>query len=101
MNLNYSPYSEIRSLTTLFLSVGPSLESLNKVLGHKNIATTHIYAKILNEKVGRICKKYHTNLRGWKALLFHTINTDIYNQSRKVKDGRFAFFCNLATTDSY
>jgi len=33
------------------------LESLSKMLGHKNIATTQIYAKILNEKVGKDMQK--------------------------------------------
>ena len=33
------------------------LESLGKMLGHKNIATTQIYAKILNEKVGKDMQK--------------------------------------------
>ena len=34
------------------------------MLGHKNIATTQIYAKILNEKVGKDMQKYRTNLKG-------------------------------------
>lgn len=38
---------------TLFLSEGVPLESLSKMMGHKNIATTQIYAKVLNEKVGK------------------------------------------------
>jgi site-specific recombinase XerD len=41
------------TFATLFLSEGVPLESLSKMLGHKNIATTQIYAKILNEKVGK------------------------------------------------
>lgn len=41
------------TFATLFLSEGVPLESLSKMMGHKNIATTQIYAKILNEKVGR------------------------------------------------
>ncbi|WP_165602542.1 tyrosine-type recombinase/integrase, partial [Chryseobacterium arthrosphaerae] len=41
------------TFATLFLSEGVPLESLSKMMGHKNITTTQIYAKILNEKVGR------------------------------------------------
>jgi len=39
------------------LSEGVPLESLSKMLGHKNVATTQIYAKILNEKVGKDMQK--------------------------------------------
>nr|WP_270090881.1 hypothetical protein [Sphingobacterium sp. SYP-B4668] len=35
------------------MSEGVPLESLSKMLGYKNIASTQIYAKILNEKVGK------------------------------------------------
>lgn len=42
---------------TLFLSEGVPLESLSKMMGHKNIATTQIYAKVLNEKVGKDMQK--------------------------------------------
>ncbi len=45
------------TFATLFLSEGVPLESLSKMLGHKNIATTQIYAKILNEKVGKDMQK--------------------------------------------
>ncbi|MNT38608.1 Tyrosine recombinase XerC [compost metagenome] len=45
------------TFATLFLSEGVPLESLSKMLGHKNIATTQIYAKVLNEKVGKDMQK--------------------------------------------
>ena len=45
------------TFATLFLSEGVPLESLSKLLRHKNIATTQIYAKILNEKVGKDMQK--------------------------------------------
>jgi integrase len=37
--------------TTLMLSNGVSIESVSKMLGHKNLRTTQHYAKILNRKV--------------------------------------------------
>lgn len=45
------------TFATLFLSENVPLESLSKMLEHKNIATTQIYAKILNEKVGKDMQK--------------------------------------------
>lgn len=49
---------------TLFLSEGVPLESLSKMMGHKNIATTQIYAKILNEKVGKDMQKVAHKFKG-------------------------------------
>src|SRR5690554_4637833 len=52
------------TFTTLLLSEGVPLESLSKMLGHKNIATTQIYAKILNEKVGKDMQKVSHKFKG-------------------------------------
>ncbi|WP_449390394.1 tyrosine-type recombinase/integrase [Elizabethkingia argenteiflava] len=52
------------TFATLFLSEGVSLESLSKMLEHKNIATTQIYAKILNEKVGKDMQKVSHRFKG-------------------------------------
>lgn len=41
------------TFATLTMSKGVSLESVSKMLGHKNIQTTQIYAKMTTEKVGR------------------------------------------------
>ena len=38
---------------TLFLTEGVPLESVSKMMGHKNIKTTQIYAKITNEKISK------------------------------------------------
>ena len=37
---------------------------MSKMLGHKNIATTQIYAKILNEKVGKDMQKVSHKFKG-------------------------------------
>ncbi len=37
--------------TTVTLSKGVSIESVSKMLGHTNIKTTQIYARITNEKI--------------------------------------------------
>ena len=41
------------TFATLAISKGVSLESVSKMLGHKDIKTTQIYAKVTTEKVGR------------------------------------------------
>jgi len=39
--------------TTVTLSNGVSMESVGKMLGHKSLKTTQIYAKVVDKKVGR------------------------------------------------
>lgn len=39
--------------TTVTLTQGVPLETVSKMLGHKHIITTQIYAKITNDKIGR------------------------------------------------
>ena len=39
--------------TTVTLSQGVPLETVSQMLGHNNILTTQIYAKITNEKISR------------------------------------------------
>ncbi len=41
------------SFATLALTKGVPIESVSRILGHSNITTTQIYAKITNEKIGR------------------------------------------------
>lgn len=36
---------------TIMLTKGVSIESVSKMLGHTNITTTQIYAKVLNQKI--------------------------------------------------
>ena|SRR5690554_917412 len=38
---------------TMFLTEGVPLESLSKMMGHKNISTTQIYAKIISQKISK------------------------------------------------
>lgn len=39
--------------TTVTLAQGVPLETVSKMLGHKRITTTRIYAKITNDKIGQ------------------------------------------------
>ena len=53
--------------TTVTLSNGISLESVSKMLGHKNMRTTQHYAKILDKKVSQdmdiLFRKYESNTK--------------------------------------
>ncbi|ATA93723.1 integrase [Capnocytophaga canimorsus] len=42
---------------TLFLTEGVPLESVSKMMGHKNLKTTQIYVKITNEKISKDMEK--------------------------------------------
>ena len=39
--------------TTVTLTQGVPLETVSKMLGHKRITTTQIYARITNDKIGQ------------------------------------------------
>ena len=45
---------------TIMLTKGVSIESVSKMLGHTNITTTQIYAKVLNQKVSSEVNKVRT-----------------------------------------
>ncbi len=49
--------------TTVTLSNGVSIESVSKMLGHKNLRTTQHYAKILNRKVSEDMKLLREKLK--------------------------------------
>jgi site-specific recombinase XerD len=39
--------------TLIFLSQGVPIETVSRILGHTNIKTTQIYAKITNQKISQ------------------------------------------------
>ena len=49
--------------TTVTLTNGVSIESVSKMLGHKNLRTTQHYAKILDKKVSEDMKSLREKLR--------------------------------------
>lgn len=49
--------------TTVTLANGVPIESISSMLGHKNIRTTQIYSKVVNEKVSRDMSKLKRKLR--------------------------------------
>ncbi len=50
--------------TTVTLSNGVSIETVGSMLGHKNLKTTQIYAKVVQEKVSQDMKKLKETLAG-------------------------------------
>ncbi|MRT94676.1 site-specific integrase [Ancylomarina sp. 16SWW S1-10-2] len=49
--------------TTITLANGVPIESISSMLGHKNIRTTQIYSKVVNEKVSKDMSKLKRKLR--------------------------------------
>lgn len=52
------------TFATLTLSKGVSIESVSKMLGHTNIRTTQIYAKITDAKIGNDMAEFAGKLKG-------------------------------------
>jgi site-specific recombinase XerD len=52
------------TFATLTLSKGVSIESVSKMLGHTNIQTTQIYARITNEKIGNDMALFAGKVKG-------------------------------------
>lgn len=53
---NLSCHVARHTFATLMLSLGVSMESVSRILGHTNIKTTQIYARITNQKVSKDMK---------------------------------------------
>ena len=52
---------------TIMLTKGVSIESVSKMLGHTNITTTQIYAKVLNQKIANEVNKVRNEFDGMKS----------------------------------
>lgn len=62
--------------TTVALSNGVPLETLSKMLGHKHISTTQIYAKISNDRINDAMSKLENSI-GNKYSMVEVINQTI------------------------
>ena len=56
INKNLTCHVARHTFATLMLSLGVSMESVSRILGHTNIKTTQIYARITNQKVSKDMK---------------------------------------------
>jgi site-specific recombinase XerD len=52
--------------TTVTLSKGVPIETVSKLLGHTKIATTQIYARVLEDKLSQDMSELSRKLRNWK-----------------------------------
>ena len=59
--------------TTICLMNGVSLETLSKMLGHRSIRTTQIYAKITAEKVSRDMEKLAQRIEQMESFICQAI----------------------------
>lgn len=75
--------------TQTCISQGVPIETLSKLMGHRSIQTTQIYAKITNQKVNEDMKKLFTKVSGKYQVLESDITSDIahkkFSQWLKVK----------------
>ncbi len=62
---------------TMFLTEGVPLESLSKMMGHKNISTTQIYAKITSQKISKDMDLVSSKFAGMEAAFIEMEKEDI------------------------
>lgn len=83
--------------TTVTLSNGVPIESVSKMLGHTNLRTTQLYAKILDKKVSDDMKILHG-----KFLLFDSASSENEKNSSvncvEIPHKEITFFCSKLTT---
>lgn len=75
--------------TQTCISQGVPIETLSKLMGHRSIQTTQIYAKITNQKVNEDMKRLFTKVNGKYQVIESDITSDIahkkFSQWLKVK----------------
>jgi len=67
INKNLTFHLARHTFATLTLSKGVSIESVSKMLGHTNIQTTQLYARITNSKVGNEMAHFAGEVTGMKS----------------------------------
>ena len=57
------------TFATYLLTKGVSIESVSKMLGHTNIKTTQIYARILDTKIGEDMSQFADRIKGLEEII--------------------------------
>ena len=57
------------TFATYLLTKGVSIESVSKMLGHTNIKTTQIYARILDTKIGEDMSQFADRIKGLEEIM--------------------------------
>ena len=59
--------------THITLSLGVPIETVSRMMGHKSISTTQIYAKVTDRKVDEDMKRMKEQTKGWKSTRRRTV----------------------------
>lgn len=62
-------YAGRHTFATYLLTKGVSIESVSKMLGHTNIKTTQIYARILDTKIGEDMSQFADRIKGLEEIM--------------------------------
>lgn len=74
------------TFATMFLTEGVPLESLSKMMGHKNISTTQIYAKITSQKISKDMDLVSHKFSGMEAA-FVAIKSEVSAEEEIILNG--------------
>lgn len=69
INKNITFHCARHTFATYLLTKGVSIESVSKMLGHTNIKTTQIYARILDTKIGEDMSQFADRIKGLEEIM--------------------------------
>ena len=69
INKNITFHTARHTFATYLLTKGVSIESVSKMLGHTNIKTTQIYARILDTKIGEDMSQFADKIKGLEEIM--------------------------------
>ena len=87
---NISSHLARHTFATLTLTKGVSIESVSKMLGHTNIATTQIYARITNKKIGNEMNLFAGNIKRMQLSSIQELSIESVLEGCKIRTGKAA-----------